>query len=240
MKTKMILLGLMLLPLICAVSIPAWAQTSSADFQQAVAEYQQSPNDAGAEKVIRMAAAMDQLPPIPEEARRHFVRGSALFKDAKAPDDYKQVVDEFTQAVHLAPWWSDARYNLALAWEAPGDYADAIAALKLYLLFKLSDAEARAAQDKIYVLEARQEKIDKATSEKLAEEQKREAPEILLRKLKAQCDGASYTVQWCSHAPQSGCFKEIGAFPCGCNDTEFRGSYWYTGDFPLRISFPGD
>ena len=122
---------------------PARAQTSNADFQQAVAAYQQSPSDAGAEKVIRMAAAMDQLPPIPEEARRHFVRGTALFKDAKSPDDYKQVVDEFTRQAALAPWWPDARYNRALAWEAAGDYANAIAALKLYLLFKLPEADAQ-------------------------------------------------------------------------------------------------
>lgn len=165
MKTRTIFPGLMLLSLICVFGIPAWAQTSNADFQQVVAAYQQSPSDAAAEKVIRLAAAMEQLPPIPEEARRHFVRGTALFKDAKSPDDYKQVVDEFTQAVRIAPWWPDARYNRALAWEASGDYADAIAALKRYLLFKLSDSDARAAQDKIYALEAKQEKAAKAKQE---------------------------------------------------------------------------
>ncbi len=117
-----------------------------------------------------MAAAMDQLPPIPEEARRHFVRGTALFKDAKSPDDYKQVVDEFTQAARLAPWWPDARYNYALALEAAGHYDKAIAALKLYLLFKLPEADARASQDKIYILEAKKEKAAKAKEESSAQE----------------------------------------------------------------------
>ena len=144
---------------------PARAQTSNADFQQAVAAYQQSPSDTGAEKVIRMAAAMDQLPPIPEEARRHFVRGTALFKDAKSPDDYKQVIDEFRQAARLAPWWPDARFNWALAQEAAGEYDRAIVNVKLYLLFKLPDADARAAQDKIYALEAKQEKAAKTKQE---------------------------------------------------------------------------
>jgi len=165
MKSRSILLELMLLALICVLAIPARAQTGNADFQQAVAAYQQSPNDANAEKVIRMAASMDQLPPIPEEARRHFVRGTALFKDAKTMDDYDQVAGEFKQAVHLAPWWPEARYNYALVQEAAGVYDWAIKNLKLYLLFKLSDADARAAQDKIYGIEAKQEKAAKAKEE---------------------------------------------------------------------------
>jgi hypothetical protein len=158
MKARTILLGLMLLPSFCAIAVPARAQTSDADFQQAVAAYQQSPSDATAEKVIRLAAAMEQLPPIPEEARRHFISGTALFKDAKSPDDYKQVVYEFTQTTNRAPWWPEARYNFALAQEAAGDYNSAIANVKLYLLFKLSEADARGAQDKIYALEAKQRK----------------------------------------------------------------------------------
>jgi len=112
----------------------AVAQPTDADFQQAVAAYQQSPSNAKAAQIIKLAAAMDQLPPIPEEARKHFVRGAALFKDAKSPDDFKQVIDEFMQATRLAPWWPEARYNLALAFEAAGEYAWAIDKLKLYQL----------------------------------------------------------------------------------------------------------
>jgi len=163
----MMLLGIMLLSLFCAVAVPAWTQTSDTDFQQAVTAYQQSPSDATAEKVIRITAAMEQLPPIPEEARRHFVRGTALFKDAKSPGDYTKVIDEFEQATYIAPWWPDARYNWALAWEAAGDYDKAMGNLKLYLLFKLPEADTRAAQDKIYVLEAKQEKAkDKVAATK--------------------------------------------------------------------------
>jgi tetratricopeptide (TPR) repeat protein len=103
--------------------------------------------------------------PIPEEARRHFVMGTTLFKDAKTPDDYAQVESQFKQAVDLAPQWPDARYNLALSKEAAGDYSGAMADLKLYQQFKLSDTEARTVQDKIYALEARQQKAtDEANS----------------------------------------------------------------------------
>jgi hypothetical protein len=68
-------------------ALPAGAQSTHAELQQAVAEYRKSNSVSKAEKVIKMAAAMEQLPPIPEEARKHFVRGTALFNDAKSPDD---------------------------------------------------------------------------------------------------------------------------------------------------------
>jgi TonB family protein len=159
MKTRTSYFVLILFLLLLAVA-STQAQTTNADFQQAVSAYQQSFSADAAEKVIRIAAAMPQLPPIPEEARRHFVRGTALFKDAKSPDDFKQVTEEFQQAVRLAPWWPDARYNFALALEAAGDYDNAILNVKLYLLFKLSDADARAAHDKIYALEALPQKLE--------------------------------------------------------------------------------
>jgi hypothetical protein len=139
-------------------SLPVLAQSSDTAFQQAVAEYQKSPNKETADKVIKLAAAMDKLPAVPEEAREHFIKGSALFKEAKSPDDFKLVIDEFKQAVHAAPWWPDARYNYALAYESAGQFDSAVTNLKHYLLFKLSAAEAREVQDKIYVLEAKAEK----------------------------------------------------------------------------------
>lgn len=92
---------------------------------------------------------------IPEEARKHFVMGTTLFKDAKTADDFSQVESEFKQAADLAPQWPEARYNLALAREAAGDYSGAMADLKLYQQFKLPDSEARTLQDKIYGLEAK-------------------------------------------------------------------------------------
>jgi hypothetical protein len=110
--------------------------------------------------------AVTTSPPIPEEARKHFVMGATLFKDAKTADDFSQVESEFKQATDLAPQWPDARYNLALTKEAAGDYSGAIGDLKIYQQFKLSADEARTAQDKIYAREAKEEKIEKAVNEK--------------------------------------------------------------------------
>jgi len=106
--------------------------------------------------------------PIPEEARRHFVMGETMFKEAKNVDAFTQAVAEFTEAARLAPQWPDARYDLALAKEAAGDFAGAMADLKLYQQFKLTDAEARTAQDKIYAIEAKQKLQASNTAARLA------------------------------------------------------------------------
>ena len=165
MKRKADFCGTAILVLSFVFAAMANAQTTGTDFQQAVTAYQQSQNAETATSVIKMAAAMRQLPPIPEEAREHFVRGTALFKDVKSPDDYAQVIEEFKEAVRLAPWWPQARYNWALTYGASGIYGPAIDNLRLYLLFKLPEADARVAQDKIYELQARQEKAVKAKAE---------------------------------------------------------------------------
>jgi len=82
---------------------PAVAQPTNADFQQVVTAYQQTPSSETYEKVIKMAAAMEQLPAVPTEARRHFVMGATMFKDAKSQEDFRQASAEFSQAVRLAP-----------------------------------------------------------------------------------------------------------------------------------------
>jgi len=136
--------------------------------------------------IIEVATAMKPLPPVPEESRRHFVMGTTLFNYAKTPDDYSQVTGEFKQASDLAPWWPEARYNLALAKEAAGDYSGAVADLKLYQTFKLSDDEARSTQDKIYVLEAKQQKRVASDTARQAEEN---SPAVQLEKFIKGLDG---------------------------------------------------
>ena len=168
-----------------------YAQSSDEAFQQAVTEYQKSPSVDGADKVIKLAAAMEKLPPVPEEARKHNIKGGALSKDAKSPEDFIQARDEFAQAARLAPWYPDARLNLALALESVGDYPSAMANLKLYQLFKLSDPDARSVQDKIYVLEAKQEKAAKESSPEVVAAKKESDYAEWLKKL----DGARYTGQ---------------------------------------------
>jgi len=184
-----IAVGLFIVSILIVTHTPqALAQTINADFQQAVADYQKSPSVDGADKVIKLAVAMDKLPAVPEEARKHFIKGGALFKDAKSSADFAQVLDEFKEASRLAPWWPEARYNLALACESAGNYPSAMANLKLYQLFKLPDAEARSVQDKIYVLEAKQEKAAKESSSQVVAAQDQKKSDDWLQKI----DGRRY------------------------------------------------
>jgi hypothetical protein len=179
-KTKHAAIVLFSAGLIFALASSAPAQSTNADFQQAVAAYQQSHSYADIENVIKLAAAMPQPPSIPTEARRHFVMGQTMFKDAKSPADSAQAGDEFLQAARLAPWWPEARYNTAAALEAAGDYANAIANLKIYQMFKLPDAEAQTIQDKMWALEAKQKMAAKdaeAVAQKKAEADRQQEAE---------------------------------------------------------------
>jgi len=187
--------------LMFAVTYRAQAQPTSREFAETVATYQQAPSVSSYENVIKMAATMETLPSIPTEARRHFVIGATLFKDGKTADDFKQASDEFLQAVRLAPWWPDALYNLALSIGASGDYATAITHLKWYQMFKLSAAEAQAAQEKSWAFEAKQIRAakdkevaaqkaveDQRAQQQAAAENKAKEEQDFLRKI----DGARY------------------------------------------------
>lgn len=150
--------GLRLGFLLLGTAVRAPAQPATDAFPQAVAEFQASKSREAAERVIRLAGALDAAPSIPEDARRHFVRGGVRFKDARSADDFEAVLHEFSQAVLLAPGWPEARYNLAITEEAAGHYAAAIDHLKLYRLFPIPEDEARQVQDRIYALEIKQER----------------------------------------------------------------------------------
>ena len=63
---------------------------------------------------------------IPSEARKHFVMGTTLYKDAKTQSDFAEAAAEYLQAANLAPQWTEARNNTAAMFESAGDYAKAI------------------------------------------------------------------------------------------------------------------
>jgi tetratricopeptide (TPR) repeat protein len=176
------------------------AETTKDAFRQALREYQSAPSFEAAKKVARLAAEMKELPAIPEEARRHFVRGSALFEEAKSQNDFTQATNEFVQAASLAPWWPKARYNTALASEAEGDYANAIANLKIYQQFKLSSKEAQAVQDKIWKLEIKKE-MEAAANAKQKTIKDREAAEAQQKaRAEAQIIVSMNNGTWCEKA----------------------------------------
>lgn len=143
------------------------AESPRKHFSQMVEQLQASPDDnALRENIIKLAQKLKPAPSIPEEARRHFVKAVTLQKDAKSPEDYDLPIQEYRQALLLAPWWSDAYYDLSSALELKQHYAEAIQNLKFSILASPNGPDARAAQDKVYALEAKSEKKAKDDDEK--------------------------------------------------------------------------
>ncbi len=135
--------------------------SSRAQLTESIEQLHKTPNDTALrEKIIALALKAKPAPTIPEEARRHFVKAVALQKEAKAAEDYDLPIREYRQALLAAPWWSDAYYDLSSALELKEQYAEAIENLKLSIRANPKGPDARAAQDKIYVLEAKIEKAD--------------------------------------------------------------------------------
>ena len=169
-----------------ALTTSAYAQSPREQLNQMVHQLQKTPNDnALREKIIKLAMEIKPAPSIPEEAREPFVMGATVLKRASGPAGASKAVDLFTQAISIAPWFADAYYNRAIAREAAGQFEPAIDDLKLYLGFKLTNAERREAQDKIYALKANAQLASateaeevKAVAAKVAAERERLRPSV--------------------------------------------------------------
>jgi tetratricopeptide (TPR) repeat protein len=149
----------------CALSPTVQAQAPQAPqetLNQYISDLQDNPNDYGLrEKIIRHVQTMEQKPAIPEEAVRHMARGTAATKGAKNPNDFKDAVREFEQASLTAPWLPNVYYNLGVAQDGAGMYADAIKSLKIYLM---AAPDISHVKELIYEIEYRQEKAAKEAS----------------------------------------------------------------------------
>lgn len=224
--------GLSLLLLVILTSIAnGYAQSPRAQLKQLVEQLQATPGDSALrERIIKLAAGIKPAPAIPEEARRFFVRATALQKDAKTARDYAAAIAEYGQALAIAPWWPDAYFNLSLAQEAAGRLGEARTSLGFYLASAPNEADARSAQDRIYALEARQERDDRLRKEQAEAAALRAQRERLLEKWRG-----SWYARFCG---------PVETFQ-GCNDAERRGSNWYAirgerGPSTFSLTFEAD
>lgn len=121
---------------------------------QYVEELKKNPADhALREKIIKLALTMKPAPTIPEDAERSIARGAARFHRATDIAGYKKAIAEFEAAVHAAPWLAVAYYNLGVAQEKAGLYADAIRNLRYFLMAAPDAKNTRDVKNKIYALE---------------------------------------------------------------------------------------
>ena len=120
------------------------------------AQLKDSPDDKVTRRyVLKLASELKPAPTIPEEARKHFVEGTAIVKAAKNPAQQALAAQSFGEALKVAPWWGDAYYNLGVAQELAEKYNEAEQAFNFYLLTNPSAAEKREVQDRIYGLSAK-------------------------------------------------------------------------------------
>jgi hypothetical protein len=138
-----------------ALAASTYAQSPREQLKQMVEQLQKNSWDSSLrEKIIKIAVTLKPAPEISEEARRSFIIGEALFKQAKNLRPAYEAADAFHTATTLAPWWSNAYWNLAVAQQLAGQYVSAKESLRLYLLTNPGAADRRIAQDRLYAIEA--------------------------------------------------------------------------------------
>jgi ankyrin repeat protein len=168
----------MLLPLFCATGLPARAQTANPQdtLNQYVADLQKDPENAALRaKTIAFAQTITPAPEIPEEARHHYIRGSIFAKEAKTDAEYDSAIQEYLKAIYIAPWWGNAYYGLAMVQKMSGQFDAATANLKLALLTKMDEKDAKDAQDQIYAIEVEKELAGKRNAEAQAASDQQQA-----------------------------------------------------------------
>jgi hypothetical protein len=84
--------------------------------------------------IIQDALALDPRPLVPPEARAHLERGRSARERCSCRDSTLRAVDEFSAALHKAPWWGPPYLQLGEALLRVDRKAEAIVCLEFYLL----------------------------------------------------------------------------------------------------------
>lgn len=92
---------------------------------------------------------------VPEEARRHALRGEIFVKEGKLD----QAIVEFKKAIRIAPYVARLYSNTALVCAEIKNYPEAIRNMNIYLKVAV-DADVRAAKDKIIEWELLMDNVD--------------------------------------------------------------------------------
>lgn len=116
-------------------------------FTRLAAGWSETPEEAAAfARVVDEYRAAKAKPLFPEEARRFRVTAEAAIAEKRLHD----AADRYEDALKLAPWWPEGRFNRALVLGELGRPSEAIAEMRKYLQLVPDAANARQAQDQIY------------------------------------------------------------------------------------------
>ncbi|MBI3549933.1 MAG: hypothetical protein HY078_12925 [Elusimicrobia bacterium] len=137
----------------------AAAEAKARQFERLVKRYQRNNNDTYTlAKIMTTASSMDPKPSIPADAERLFARANAIMKKAKTPKESEKAVPLYEQALQIAPWWPEAYFNIAVAFEAAKRFDDAGGAFSLYLMTKPEEKDAAEAKRRMDALAGKKER----------------------------------------------------------------------------------
>lgn len=141
-------------PAVIQVLEEALAKDPRAELAEAVREFRENRYEESPRlKVIRLAVRLKPAPEIPAEARQLFLQASGLIRQSSKPAALATPIRLLDRALDIAPWWGDAYYNLARAYELCEHYDEALQHLKYYLETNPAEAEAAEARAHIAVLQ---------------------------------------------------------------------------------------
>jgi tetratricopeptide (TPR) repeat protein len=130
-------------------------------YKEALAELSEALKAAGPEEAEQIQGAIfgiarrtPSLSELPEEARKHSLRGEVLIKEG----NFAQAAAEFKKAIQIAPYTARLYYNFALINAELKKYPEAIRNMKLYLQAAPDAPDIRAAKDEIIKWEFAMEK----------------------------------------------------------------------------------
>lgn len=106
-------------------------------------------------EIIRRNPSLSELP---EDVRRHVVRGEVLVKEG----NFEDAVKEYRKAIQVAPFVARLYFNTALVYGELKNYPGAIRYMNIYLQLAPDAPDARSAKDEIYKWELQMEKAGKA------------------------------------------------------------------------------
>lgn len=107
----------------------------------------ESAEEAEAFKVVAEKYRAAAPPPeFPEEARRALVQAESAVREKRLED----AVDRYGEALKIAAWWPEGRFNRAMILGDLERYTEAMREMKRYLVLVPRAFNARDAQDKIY------------------------------------------------------------------------------------------
>lgn len=113
--------------------------------------------EAAFERVAQEYLASASKPMLGEEARSFKVQAEDAVKNKR----FEDAADLYAEALQVAPWWPEGYFNRALILGELKEFDTAVFEMKRYLRLAPDAADARAAQNKVYVWQAEVKRAEK-------------------------------------------------------------------------------